>query len=409
MDLDDHADANALSDIYKGYIQDKEDESIIYVFLDFSRFKIRKDKTVKRIWATVDEIYYCRQVLGIPLHPTVGRLFEGRPSIMYIKDKTRDNIEIPSIMYLCELGATGSYKNVYNTESEMDEDVGEQSLSLIDDRIDHPVLGNFYYFSTDPLQFTGDIFNIRRFVGVLENPLYVLHPLTDVVHKKAADESTIGKVSSTLETTFPNGAGSIIPNIVSYFSQSKEEDKTLDNEVVDKDTDKNTDKNTDKGVPEKIQADIKKSNVVVFIDPECPYCKDAIKLLTENKTDHIVIECDSAMRNELKRITSVSSVPSIWIKGEYIGGLNDGPEEGMGIKSMIENGDLAKRLTTNPIDLENANKITLQEEKEEEASIEEQIGELANVNNPCIYFQEIVDQERIPFWCMKSKLHFSEI
>jgi hypothetical protein len=43
-------------------------------------------------------------------------------------------------------------------------------------------------------------------------------------------------------------------------------------------------------------------------------------------------------------MTGVSSVPSIWIKGVYIGGCNDGPMSWMGLMPLRANGNLQKLL-----------------------------------------------------------------
>jgi glutaredoxin-related protein len=406
MNLDGHTDADALSDIYKGYVQDKVDPSIVYAFFDVSRFQIRGDKETKRVWASMDELYYCRQVFGIPVRQSVVDFLEETPAAMFVKNQDREDIEIPTTLYLCELSELGYYVNSYSVE---EDEPSDQSLSLIDDRIDHPILGNFYYFTTDPLEYTSpSIFTIRRFTVLLEDPLYVVHPLTEIVHKATANKNVLTKTSSALETTFPNGAGSIIPNIVSYLSKSKVDASNI---LVDSSMNSIIDaSNISLSAESKIQELIKEHDIVVFMDPLCPYSKEAIQLLTKHEIQYFVVECDSAMRDELKKITTVSSVPYIWMKEVYVGGLNNGPEDWMGIKPIIERGDLAKRLAAGPpLDLEKANEDVLHVEEEADMSIEEQVKELANVNNPCIYFQEVVGQKRIPFWCIKSKQYFSEI
>lgn len=85
--------------------------------------------------------------------------------------------------------------------------------------------------------------------------------------------------------------------------------------------------------------------VVLFIDPYCPYCVDAIKTLTAKGVDHKAIEATSSQRAALRSLTGMSSVPSSWVKGQFVGGCNDGPEPWMGIKKMANNGELQKRLS----------------------------------------------------------------
>ena len=43
-------------------------------------------------------------------------------------------------------------------------------------------------------------------------------------------------------------------------------------------------------------------------------------------------------------MTNVGSIPSIWVKGKFVGGCNDGPEAWMGIKKMIKSGKLNEML-----------------------------------------------------------------
>jgi glutaredoxin len=71
--------------------------------------------------------------------------------------------------------------------------------------------------------------------------------------------------------------------------------------------------------------------LVIFISESSPACKKALKYLNrvEGITMRIVRLDDTwsegnARRAALGRLTGTSSVPSIWIGGEYIGGFEDG-------------------------------------------------------------------------------------
>ena len=50
-------------------------------------------------------------------------------------------------------------------------------------------------------------------------------------------------------------------------------------------------------------------------------------------------------REALYDMTNVSSIPSIWVKGTFVGGCNDGPEGWMGIKKMLKSGKLEEMLS----------------------------------------------------------------
>jgi glutaredoxin len=79
------------------------------------------------------------------------------------------------------------------------------------------------------------------------------------------------------------------------------------------------------------------SDIVLFNMDGCPYCANAVAAIkSSGYGDRLtVIDPDDEQRSELYQITKVSSLPSVWIKGKYVGGCNDGPEPWMGIKKII--------------------------------------------------------------------------
>lgn len=71
------------------------------------------------------------------------------------------------------------------------------------------------------------------------------------------------------------------------------------------------------------------NKVVVFSFVRCPFCVKAKGLLNELNIPFKAIEVDQipegmALRAELANRTGRTSVPSIWIDGQFIGGMNDG-------------------------------------------------------------------------------------
>ena len=87
------------------------------------------------------------------------------------------------------------------------------------------------------------------------------------------------------------------------------------------------------------------SAVVMFSFTNCPFCKGAKELLDAKGVGYAVIELDqdtggAALRSRLGARTSRTSVPSVWIDGECIGGLNDGP----GLVQLDANGMLEPKL-----------------------------------------------------------------
>ena len=76
---------------------------------------------------------------------------------------------------------------------------------------------------------------------------------------------------------------------------------------------------------------IETSPVAMYSFSTCPFCRTAKDYLEEQSIPYVSIELDllpenqgNEIRAELGRITRRTSVPSIFIGGEYIGGCNDG-------------------------------------------------------------------------------------
>lgn len=96
--------------------------------------------------------------------------------------------------------------------------------------------------------------------------------------------------------------------------------------------------------PRPIDQVISSSDVVVFTSRGCPFCSDALNSLNTAEIPHVVVEADSAQRQELAARTGSTSVPSAWVKGTFIGGANDGPEPWMGVNPMLREGKIQSML-----------------------------------------------------------------
>ncbi|CAM9403436.1 unnamed protein product [Ectocarpus sp. 6 AP-2014] len=90
------------------------------------------------------------------------------------------------------------------------------------------------------------------------------------------------------------------------------------------------------------------NKVVVFSWTRCPFCKKAkglIEDLLADPADYEFVELDerqdgNAIRYELSQKTGRTSVPQIWIGGEFVGGCNDGP----GVFTLMDKGELVPML-----------------------------------------------------------------
>jgi len=95
---------------------------------------------------------------------------------------------------------------------------------------------------------------------------------------------------------------------------------------------------------EAADAEIKKSDLALFVKPGCPFCKDALETLQSSGFDPLIIDTTRPVKRGLEQITGVTSVPYCFAKGKYIGGCNDGPEEWMGVKPCVASGSLKDML-----------------------------------------------------------------
>lgn len=82
-------------------------------------------------------------------------------------------------------------------------------------------------------------------------------------------------------------------------------------------------------VKKQVLLDIKRKPCIVYSFTTCPFCKSVQKTLTDMGAIFSLIELDEveggkAIRAELAGITGRTSMPSVFVGGEFVGGANDG-------------------------------------------------------------------------------------
>ena len=87
-------------------------------------------------------------------------------------------------------------------------------------------------------------------------------------------------------------------------------------------------------------------DLTLFSFTQCPFCKQAKEILDEKGVTYRVLELDedelgAGLRVRLGARSGRTSVPSIWIDGDCIGGLNDGNP---GLVPLDQRGELEPRL-----------------------------------------------------------------
>ena len=192
----------SLEEMYKGFIyNDKGGEYDIFVFFDFTGLSVNNESEIKRTWGLINEIINREKIFEYPIHPPICQIFQKNESLVYLCDEDDKQIPYPESLYLCKQSGPHSYANLYNTEV----DDKNESVYFIDERMNHPILGYFYFFSIAPLNYSASnpVHIIRRFAVFLIDPLYILKPL------------------SQLEAIPPKKTlGDVIPSVVDYFSAS---------------------------------------------------------------------------------------------------------------------------------------------------------------------------------------------
>jgi len=84
---------------------------------------------------------------------------------------------------------------------------------------------------------------------------------------------------------------------------------------------------------------IASGTVVVFSQAGCPFCVQAEQAL---KATGIIFKSVgiAPYRDQLAKMTGKTAAPSVWVKGMYIGGCNDGTKSWHGVKPMLKSGKL---------------------------------------------------------------------
>lgn len=97
-----------------------------------------------------------------------------------------------------------------------------------------------------------------------------------------------------------------------------------------------------------IQNFISSNDIAMFSFTTCPFCRRAKDALDERGISYAVLELDEFLGNQgneiraqLGKLTKRTSVPSIFVKSQCIGGCNDGP----GLLPLMESGDFDTMLT----------------------------------------------------------------
>jgi glutaredoxin len=98
-----------------------------------------------------------------------------------------------------------------------------------------------------------------------------------------------------------------------------------------------------KEAPKNAKEAIASSAVVFFSQEGCPFCTQAEQALKGSGILFKKLDI-TPYRAELSKMTKKTSAPSVWVKGTYVGGCNDGTLPWHGVKPMLKSGKLQEML-----------------------------------------------------------------
>lgn len=168
-----------LQKIYKGFI---EHDNILYVVFDSTTINDSEIDENKYSWAIIDEMVNSRKIIDKEFDPIIVDLFfKKSPYMMDILDDSGIRIVKPNLLYMCNKLTPDAtlYTNV--TES-----VNKDSINIIDEPIDHPFLGSYYYFTSNPIAET-DLTRIKRYAVFNFNCRYILTDINTIQEKERTE------------------------------------------------------------------------------------------------------------------------------------------------------------------------------------------------------------------------------
>lgn len=175
---------------YKGFVQFKDVKLYNYIVAVFGPIHMpseSRDPKDPTCWGIVDEFYYKKRILNVPIREHVITMFENNPDLIMIKDESGECAKIPYLLYLVENNANVLYDNIVKPKSS--DRIDDNTHNLIHPIQVHPVLQNTYLFSVEPLD-TRTISRVKRFAVQIDDPLYVFNygvPLSKVEHIQKID------------------------------------------------------------------------------------------------------------------------------------------------------------------------------------------------------------------------------
>ncbi len=150
---------------YKGFV---ENAGNIYLFFDVTDIELTNEFSDNHTNCIIDELVNKKRALDLPIEEATSSLFATNHMLIYVyDDKTHKPIHYPIRVYLCE-SVNDEYANVKSVDAD------NSTISMISDKVNNPVVGNGYLFSSTALD-ASETPHLKRYALFHHDAIYVLH------------------------------------------------------------------------------------------------------------------------------------------------------------------------------------------------------------------------------------------
>ena len=132
---------------YKGFI---ELDGNIYTLFDVTYIDFNDNFNEKTTNCTIDELMQPNKVPGLVISENISKLFHNENILKHIYDINNNPIYNPITVYLCE-DIDDEYVNSTYSDT-------NQTISLTSEKIEHPIVGNTYLFTSKLLDISTAIY-----------------------------------------------------------------------------------------------------------------------------------------------------------------------------------------------------------------------------------------------------------
>ena len=178
LPIHDMFDPETLQTMYKGFAESGDD---LYIMFDATTIPVNINPS-KYVWTIIDEIINSQKVLSKQVSQDLSKLFLKIPELADILDKDGHKIMRPNALYLCtnmtkspdnptiEIPDT-TYKNIHKSV--------DNTISILDNTVDHPWLGTNYFFTSRALDGV-DYKTVIRYAVFTYSARYILKEMESI-------------------------------------------------------------------------------------------------------------------------------------------------------------------------------------------------------------------------------------